>query len=272
MSTPTVPELYHFPRSLHSRQVRLALAEKGVIWKSKIVNLYSFRNLSPGYRQLNPGAEVPTLVVNGKVIPGWHAILDAIDGQFDGPHLRPADAFLRGLMEYWIEFQDHLALPERIRTDADEGVSGWLAEREIRQEVERLHRLISTHPDLQDQLTQTLKTAQRSRELLENPQALESLKAAAEPILDTLEETLQDQEFLCGGDYTLADTIWTTIMLRLEELGLASLWDPDQRPQVSAYYQRLQARPSFAKAIKRFDSSPVMLPLIVKGVWSAIVG
>ena len=59
--------LYHGRTSVCSLKTRLALAEKGVGFESKLLTLRGDQ-FDPAYMQLNPNAVVPTLVHDGRVI------------------------------------------------------------------------------------------------------------------------------------------------------------------------------------------------------------
>ena len=59
--------LYHGRTSVCSVKVRLALAEKGVPFDSRLLTLRGDQ-FDPGYMKLNPNAVVPTLVHDGHVI------------------------------------------------------------------------------------------------------------------------------------------------------------------------------------------------------------
>ena len=59
--------LYHGRTSVCSIKARLALAEKGVSFDSRLMALRGDQ-FDPGYMQLNPNAVVPTIVHGGRVV------------------------------------------------------------------------------------------------------------------------------------------------------------------------------------------------------------
>ena len=63
-------ELYHFDRSSAARKVRIALAKKGLEWKSHILDTTVARRkrLDADYLRLNPRGVVPTLIHHGKAV------------------------------------------------------------------------------------------------------------------------------------------------------------------------------------------------------------
>jgi len=72
-------ELYHSGLSTCSKQVRLALVEKGVPYVSRYVELQHHAHLSAAYLKLNPWGVVPTLVHDGAVIRESSLICSYID-------------------------------------------------------------------------------------------------------------------------------------------------------------------------------------------------
>ena len=60
--------LYHNALSTCSQKVRLVLAEKGIEFESKLIDLVSGQQHDAQYVALNPKHVVPTLVVDGEVL------------------------------------------------------------------------------------------------------------------------------------------------------------------------------------------------------------
>jgi len=67
--------------------------------------------------------------------------------------------------------------------------------------------------------------------------------------LRTLEPRLAEREFLCAGRFTAADISVGYALMLADYLGLA----PKFTPSVAAYWQRLQRRDAFARALKLQD-------------------
>ena len=55
--------LYHGWRSSASRRVRLCLAEKGLAFESKTIDLTKMEHHSPAFLKLNPNGVIPLLVL-----------------------------------------------------------------------------------------------------------------------------------------------------------------------------------------------------------------
>ena len=63
-----------------------------------------------------------------------------------------------------------------------------------------------------------------------------------------MEAALAAHPYLAGEGYSLADAAATPYIFRAAAIGLDGLW-LDRRPKVTAWYERIRARPSFEKAV-----------------------
>ncbi len=89
-------KLFGYWRSTTSYRVRAALNLKGVAYEAVSVDLVAGAQSEPAYTALNPGAGVPTLVLDdGTVLTQSMAILDYIDATWPEPRLIPADPLAR---------------------------------------------------------------------------------------------------------------------------------------------------------------------------------
>ncbi len=89
-------KLFGYWRSTTSYRVRAALNLKGVSYETVPVDLVAGAQSDPAYTALNPGAGVPTLVLDdGTVLTQSMAILDYIDATWPEPRLIPADPLAR---------------------------------------------------------------------------------------------------------------------------------------------------------------------------------
>src|SRR5215471_18866238 len=82
--------LYHGRTSVCSIKARLALAEKGVAFDSRLMTLRGDQ-FDPAYVKLNPNAVVPTLVHDGRIIIESTVIMHYVDEAFPGAALLPPD-------------------------------------------------------------------------------------------------------------------------------------------------------------------------------------
>ncbi|MDY8107707.1 glutathione S-transferase family protein [Fulvimarina sp. 2208YS6-2-32] len=74
-----------------------------------------------------------------------------------------------------------------------------------------------------------------------DPVALQSALAKLDVRLDVAEARLADRLFLAGDRFTLADTVFGSVLYRYFALDIAR----PERPNLSAYYHRLEERPAY---------------------------
>lgn len=89
-------QLYSYWRSTTAYRVRAALNLKGLAYETVPVNLVAGEQRAESYTALNPGAGVPTLVLDdGTVLTQSLAILDYLDAIYPDPPLIPKDPLQR---------------------------------------------------------------------------------------------------------------------------------------------------------------------------------
>lgn len=84
-------ELHTFFRSSAAYRVRIALNLKGLAYTPRYVDLMRGDQQNPEYRQLNPEARIPSLVVDGRVLTQSLAILEYLEETHPQPPLLPGD-------------------------------------------------------------------------------------------------------------------------------------------------------------------------------------
>ncbi len=241
------PTLYAFPGSLCSQKVRLALAEKGVSYKKRFVDIeIRLENYQPWYLQLNPKGVVPTLVHGDHVVTDSARILHYIDEAFEGPSLVPEGAYERECMERWIKQQDLIHMRE-LSYATFGGALGFLLRRvSMPLRMRRLRRLRDGNPDLAGLYEAKIEDVRRWRASIASEPGVAEIRSNLEEVLRRVEDQLDKTRYLAGNDYSLADIAWTCVLARLTMLGLAqSLWGEGRSPRLEAYYQQLRLRPSF---------------------------
>ena len=87
--------LYHNDMSSCAQKVRLVLAEKGLEWENRHLDLRAGEHQKDWYIKLNPRAVVPTLIDGDIKLFQSLAILEYLEEQFPEPPLLPADAQAR---------------------------------------------------------------------------------------------------------------------------------------------------------------------------------
>lgn len=89
-------KLYSYWRSTTSYRVRIALGLKGLAYETVSINLVAGEQSEAAYMSVNPGAGVPSLVLDdGTVLTQSMAILDWLEEAHPAPAILPADPVAR---------------------------------------------------------------------------------------------------------------------------------------------------------------------------------
>ncbi len=104
-------ELYHSLVSPCAQKVRLVLHEKGLEYRSQVLNIVAKENLKPEYLKLNPQGVVPTLLHDGLPVVESTFICEYLDEAFpDTPMLR-GDIHERLRCRLWMKTIDEKLHP-----------------------------------------------------------------------------------------------------------------------------------------------------------------
>ena len=238
--------LFHHPGSLCSQKVRLALAEKGVAYEARVIDIGPRgQNYEPWYARINPRMVVPTLVHDGQPVTDSARIVRYIDERFDGPPLHASDEAGRAAEARWIEVADKLPLRE-LSYGGIRGPFGWILRRTDRGRIEKLTRHRDQNPDLAPLYDARIDDVKRWFAVSRSPAQVEAILSRVDEALDGLDAHLDGGAFIGGARYGLADVLWTVVLGRLHSLSQGER--VRARPRVEAYFQRMKARPSFAQA------------------------
>ena len=226
--------LMHTARSTCSQKVRMALYEKELDWTSKEVDLRKNEHLTPDYLALNPNGVVPTLVHDGHAIIESSVIGEYLDDAFPEKPLRPAAPKALAHMRAWRQYIDEVPTPA-IRVPSFQAFirrtfkDGEFFEREAAMRPIRKHFYMKM----------------RSGSFSE--QELAEANEKLQQTIDRMEKALSDgRPWLCGDMFTHADICVMPNIVRLDDLKMSDMWA--DRPFVTKWYERLQARPAFAQA------------------------
>ncbi len=232
--------LYHGRTSVCSVKARLALAEKGVAFESRLMTLRGDQ-FDPGYMKLNPNAVVPTLIHDGKVIIESSVIMHYVDEAFPGGGLMPSDPLARAQARMTMKLMDehvHIACMTVTFATANRAHLARLSPQEMEAELAKA-------PDPRRSEIKRQVVAHG----LDAPLVLEALRHQ-EKLLDTIESAMQEGPYLAGPSWSLADAAATPYVWRLDKLKLSRMWE--RRPGVAQWYERIRARPSFKTAVEEW--------------------
>lgn len=226
-------ELYNSGISTCSQRVRFVLALKGLSYEDRRLRLEKGEQISPEYLGINPNGLVPSLLHNGRVIVDSSVINEYLNEVFPDVSLVPSDAFERAQMRAWIQYLDEVMTPA-IRYPSFQAFFGWGLR--AMSDDDRL-RFANRLP-LRKYFAIEIGANGFSQEKLDG--AMERINQA----LDRMEAALGNTRWIAHEQFTLADVAMMPSIVRLEDLGLSSLWA--KMPKVVAWYEALQKMPAFA--------------------------
>ncbi|HVC11834.1 MAG TPA: glutathione S-transferase family protein [Burkholderiales bacterium] len=232
-------ELHHSTHSTCSQKVRICLAEKGLAWHSRHVNLRAFEQLEPAFLALNPDAVVPVLVHDGCVIRESLVINEYLEDVFAAPALRPADALARARMREWTLY---------VAEEPTWAVKTPSFDKNIRPEIAgkygdaQLAAIAARMPN-RDTAARWVKAVKEGFGEAE----LQASLARLAKTLDRMQGALAEGPWLAGDTYSLADVDMAPFVHRIAHLGETAMIE--RRPRVAQWYARMRARPAFQQAM-----------------------
>jgi len=236
-------ELYHGLASTCSKKVRLCLYEKGLEFKSHLLDLQRFEQHRPQYLALNPNGVVPTLVDGGRVIFESSIIIEYIEDAYPQNTLRPPDPFDRAQMRLWLKFSDEVAYKaiyaptwQRLRHRAAAGLS-----------QETLTETLEQIPD-PERRNRWHKMATGGYSEAELEIAYEQMRIC----LKRLDERLRTSEWLAGGEFSLADIALLPFIDRISNLR-PDLISGDSYSALRFWFDTCSQRDSFRRAFAFSD-------------------
>jgi glutathione S-transferase len=233
-------QLYHFSNSICSERARMALFEKGISnWVSKHVDLFKGEQFHPDYIELNPKAQTPTLVHDGKIIRESSIICEYIDDAFEGPALKSEDPAQRAQMREWIKLSDD-QLYESVAS-----LSFLTIFRAVLADMGDAEK--EEHFRSQTDLSRVMRQRSCVEEGIDSPYVVRG-SANMLHIVDDLEQQLGDgRPWVMGEQYTLAEINYSPFLARLEALDLLDLFMAD-KPKAHNWWQRCTDRESYRAA------------------------
>lgn len=237
-------ELYHHNISVCAQKVRLAFAEKNLAYTAHHVDLMKSEHLAPAFLKINPRGLVPALVHDGRTIIESTIILEYVEDAFPEHSLRPVDPYARSQMRMWTRVPDdglHIACASVTYATA------FAQQLRANHDPEEFERRLAKLPDQ--------SRAARQRQIFHHGLQAPFVKDAVklhDKVLGDMERALQASPWLVGDQYTLADIALVPYVTRFDRLGLHGMWA--DRPRVTEWFARVQARPSFDAAITAWRS------------------
>lgn len=227
--------LYHGLASTCSKKVRMCLAEKGLDWESRLLNLQKFEQHDPEYLKLNPKGVVPTLVHDGRPVCESTHIIDYLDATFPEPSLTPADAAGRARMKDWEKWSDEVGYAA-VYVPTWNKLSKPVAEKLSEKELETVLARVPTE-----------ERRQRWQQVARGGFTEAELDGAYDQMRQTferIEDALATGPYLAGDTLSLGDIAIVPFVERMTDLR-PDLSGADLYPRMHAWLARLAARPSW---------------------------
>ncbi len=229
-------ELFHNHASTCSQKVRICLAEKGLEYVSRHVDLGKFEHLAPEYLALNPNGVVPAMRHDGVVVIESTVMCEYLDEVFPAAPLSPPTPAGRAVMRAWLRFIDEVpSMAVRVPTFQNLILPSYQ-----KLSLAEFERLADSMP-LRKQFI--LRMGQDGFSDADYRGSIEQLDRT----IGRMESTLGRGPWLLGGQYTIADICVAPLFHRMAELGMAAMWQADS-PRVTDWYGRMRARPAFKTA------------------------
>lgn len=232
----TILVLYHAWSSSASRKVRLCLAEKGLDYEGRVLDLRRFQHHSAWYKALNPSGIVPCLVVDGRPLVESNLINEYLDEAWPEPPLMPDAPIDRHEVRRWSKYIDDVCLPAVQKPNWSRSMRP-IAEKWSDEELERRLAAIPTE-----------ERRALWRRMAREPFRPEEIAAALD-VLETMTLRIEDYlaerggPWLFGERLTLADLNVAPYVVRFEEERPGRL-----SPLTAAWWSRLTARPAWRRA------------------------
>ncbi len=230
-------ELYHADYSTCSQKVRIVLAEKGLDFRSRVLSFRKEEQLDPSYLALNPNGVVPTLIDDGEVIHDSSCIIEYLEEKFPNPALSPPSTLGRARMRKWLRYMEEVPTVA-IRMPSFENVF-----------LPTL-RLVGTAKSFEKSsrrrtLRKGFYNSMNSGRGFDRDVYLNSIRQLRDTV-DRMEKALAQGPWLLGESFGLADAALAPLIDRAEDMNMHFLWR--DRPRLSDWLSRVQARPSFKQA------------------------
>lgn len=234
LQTPLI--LYHAWSSSASRKVRLCLAEKGLGYDGRVLDLRRFQHHSAWYKDLNASGIVPCLIVDGRTLVESNLINEYLDEAYPDPPLMPDAPADRHEVRRWSKYVDDICLPAVQKPNWSKTMRP-IAEKWSDAELERRLAAIPTQG-----------RRELWRRMARDPFSQAEIDAALDILEDMTGQIARYLEasggpWLFGDRLTLADLNAAPYVVRFEEERPGHL-----PPATAAWWARLTARPAWSQA------------------------
>ena len=235
--------LLNFSQSSCSQKVRIFLAEKGVEYQSRNIDLKNGEHTKPWYLGINPRGVVPVLIHDGDVHIESNDILRYIEDTFPTPGHAwiPGEESQRELTEKLLDLEDELHTHIRVAT------MGFMfpqaAVKKSEAELEAYAKNGADDPHRDEQIAWWRAFGEHG---ITDQQARDAV-VAFQGAFSQLNDLLGDRDWLLGDKPTVLDIAWFITLYRAVKAG----YPIEVHPALHALYERMVARPSFQRELEK---------------------
>ena len=238
--------LYSFGPAANSLKPTLTLYEKGLEFEHKLLNPAKFEHHTEWYKAINPRGQVPALEDEGRIITESTVICEYLeDAHPTALRLRPKSPFDVATMRVWTKWVDEYFcwcvstigwqrhVSKMVSALSDEQFEAQVARIPIPEQQVKWRRAREGFPqDLLDEEMRKIGVSVRR-----------------------LDDHLRDNQWLAGGDYSLADICNFAIANGMQN-GFSELVNREDTPGLLRWIEEINARPAvqrmFAQVPREF--------------------
>lgn len=242
--------LYHNDMSVCAQKVRMALAEKGLAYEGRHMNLRRGDTNDPAYLKLNPNAVVPTLVHDDLVVIESIVINEYLDDAFPDLPLKPKDAAGRARMRWFTKHIDAGIFPAT-------GIVSMSIAFHHQFTPEAIEEIAKVRPPAWRQ------RLEQFRKGVDNPALPDAIKRLDKMLADMEASLISTGPWLAGDTFSLADIAYAPYVTRLDHLDFGGMLD--KRPRAAEWYDRVRARPSYRDALAAWFNDKYLPLMAQKG-------
>lgn len=236
--------VFHMALSSCSQKLRIFLALKGLEWESHEIDLMHNENLSEWFLGINPRGLLPVLVDDGDVHIESNDIIAYLENKYPEPKLIPAG--MEDQVDKLLKHENDLHLD--LRALSFRFVFNPPEEPKSAEELERYASagsgMVNGEKDGRKDIEIGFWKTFAAEGITDTVARSAAEKFRAE--FDALDDRFADHPYLLGDELTVLDIAWFiyTNRIALAHYPLARL-----HPRLNEWYERLQARPEFAREI-----------------------
>ncbi|WP_077963604.1 glutathione S-transferase family protein [Ensifer adhaerens] len=227
--------LYNAPQSTCSQRVRYVLNAKGLAFKEHKLDLFTGDQLKPEYLAINPNGVVPSLVHQGRAVTDSAVIMEYLEDILPGG-LRPQDAFGAAKMRAMMRFIDEVPTPAvRVPSYNLAFLPHYQA-----MTAEEFQAVCDAKPLRREFLMKMGRTGFPEQEMNE---ALGRLQRGVQRMAAWLSDN--GGPWVMGDQLTLADIAIMPVIVRMDDIGLSSMWA--EMPVIQSWLDAIRATGAFAE-------------------------